>query len=173
MTSSTESVTTRQIYRVYIRATPQAIWDAITKPEWTARYGYTGLADYDLRPGGAYQVRATEEFKAASAAQGYGSPDLMVSGEVLEVDPPRKLVTTFRMLLDPTIAAEPFTRITHEIKETGGGVCSLTLIHELDGAPQLANLVSGSLESSGAGGGHAWILSDLKTLLETGKSFAE
>ena len=52
-------MTTTQVYRVYIKATPQAIWDAITKPEWTARYGYTGFVSYDLRPGGAYEVRAT------------------------------------------------------------------------------------------------------------------
>ena len=44
--------TTTQVYRVYIRTTPEAVWDAITKPEWTERYGYQGVADYDLRPGG-------------------------------------------------------------------------------------------------------------------------
>jgi uncharacterized protein YndB with AHSA1/START domain len=162
-------MTTTQVYRVYIKATPEAIWDAITKPEWTARYGYTGYVDYDLRPGGHYKVRATEEFKAASP---YAIPDEIIEGEVLEADPPRKLVTSFRMLMDPRLAAEPFTRITHEIKEGEGGVCSLTLIHELEGAPTLAALVRGDWEDQGAGGGHAWVLSDLKTLLETGKSFA-
>lgn len=172
MTASSGTATT-QIYRVYIKTTPQAIWDAITKPEWTARYGYTGLADYDLRPGGDYRVRATESFKAASEAQGFGIPDVIIEGKVLEADPPRRLVTTFRMLLDPEVAKEPFTRVTHEIKDAGNGVCSLTLTHELDGAPLLARLVSGGLESEGAGGGHPWILSDLKTLLETGKTFAE
>lgn len=54
MTTTNEAV---QMYRVYIKATPEAIWDAITKPEWTERYGYTGLVDYDLRPGGEYKVR--------------------------------------------------------------------------------------------------------------------
>jgi uncharacterized protein YndB with AHSA1/START domain len=163
---------TTQVYRIYIKATAQAIWDAITKPEWTERYGYTGLVDYDLRPGGAYTVRATEPFKAASAAQGYDLPEVLIDGEVLEADPPRKLVTTFRMLMDPGTAAEGFTRITHEINELQDGVCSLTLTHELDGAPQLASLVAGEGETQGAGGGHAWVLSDLKSLLETGKSFA-
>jgi uncharacterized protein YndB with AHSA1/START domain len=172
MTATTETATTTQVYRVYIRATQQAIWDAITKPEWTERYGYTGLVDYDLRPGGAYKVRATEPFKAASAAQGFPVMDVIIDGEVLEADPPRKLVTTFRMLLDPEVAAEPYTRITHEITEGANGVCALTLTHELEGAPKLAVLVSGTLEGEGAGGGHAWVLSDLKTLLETGKSFA-
>ena len=69
-------------------------------------------------------------------------------------------------------AAEGFSRITHEIKEAPNGVCSLTLTHELPENPKLAALLSGSLEEYGAGGGHAWALSDLKTLLETGKSFA-
>ncbi len=172
MTTMTETSVTTQIYQVYIKATPQAIWDAITKPEWTQKYGYTGLVDYDLRPGGAYKVRPTEPFRAASAAQGLQIPDVIIDGEVLEADPPRKLVTTFRMLMDPEVASERTTRVTHEIKETDNGVCSLTLTHELDGAPKLAAIVGGALEDQGAGGGHAWVLSDLKTLLETGKSFS-
>src|SRR6185312_8858492 len=83
MTTPTSPVTTTQVYRVYIKATPEAIWDAITKPEWTARYGYTGLVEYDLRPGGDYKVRPTEPFKAASEAQGYYIPDVIMDGEVL------------------------------------------------------------------------------------------
>ena len=175
MTSATQSTTTTttQVYRVYIKASPQAIWDAITKPEWTARYGYTGLVDYDLRPGGAYKVRPTEEFRSGAAELGNELPDVIIEGEVLEADPPHKLVTTFHRLMDPDIAAEPFTRISHEIKELSGGVCSLTLTHELEGATKLALIVSGRFEDEGAGGGHAWVLSDLKTLLETGKSFAQ
>lgn len=123
MTTMTEVATTTQVYRVYIKATPQAIWDAITKPEWTARYGYTGLVEYDLRPGGTYKVRATEPFKAASVAQGYPIPEVLIEGEVLEADPPHRLVTTFHMLMDPATASEPVTRIIHEIKEGTNGVC--------------------------------------------------
>ncbi len=171
MTTSTQ-LTTTQVYRVYIRATPEAIWEAITKPEWTARYGYGGLVDYDLRPGGAYVGRASEEFKAAAAAGGNPVPDIVIDGEVLEADPPRRLVTTFRMLMDPDIAAEGFTRVTHEIVPGAGGVTALTVVHELDGAPRLAAIISGSLESEGAGGGYPWILSDLKSLLETGAPMA-
>jgi hypothetical protein len=74
--------------------------------------------------------------------------------------------------MDPQTAAEPATRITHEIKDTGNGVCSLTLTHELEGAPVLAAITSGAFEDEGAGGGHAWVLSDLKSLLETGKPLA-
>lgn len=169
---STIDTETTQVYKVYIKATPEAIWDAITKPEWTQRYGYTGLADYDLRPGGAYQVRPTEEFRAAAEAQGFPIPDVVVDGEVIEADPPHRLVTTFRMLMDPEMAAEGFTRITHEISQSQEGVCSLTVIHELAGAPKLAAMVRGEGEAEGAGGGHAWVLSDLKSLLETGKPLA-
>jgi uncharacterized protein YndB with AHSA1/START domain len=170
--TSTATITTTQVYRVYIRATPEAIWEAITNPDWTDRYGYTGRAEYDLRPGGAYRVHPGEGFKAASEARGNALPDVIIDGEVLEADPPRRLVTTFRMLMDPDLASEGFTRVTHEIKAGDNGVCSLTLTHQLEGAPRLAALVSGSLEDMGAGGGHAWVLSDLKTLLETGTPFA-
>jgi uncharacterized protein YndB with AHSA1/START domain len=165
-------MTTTQVYRVYIRASAQAIWDAITKPEWSHRYGYTGFVHYDLRPGGAFTVNPTEPFRAAAAARGNDLPDVIISGEVIEADPPRKLVSTFRMLMDADMAAEPATRVTHEIVEHPNGVCSLTLTHELEGAPLLAAVLSGQWESQGGGGGYAWALSDLKTLLETGKSFA-
>src|SRR5580693_733915 len=129
---------TTQVYRIYIKASAQAIWDAITTPEWSDRYGYGNLVDYDLRPGGTYKVHTTEEFKNA-APPGFTMPDVFIDGEVLEADQPHKLVTT----------------ITHEIKEFPGGVCRLTLTHVLDGAPQLAAVVSGELEEEGAGGGHA------------------
>jgi uncharacterized protein YndB with AHSA1/START domain len=169
--STASDTTVTQINRIYIKTTPQAIWDAITKPEWTARYGYTGYVDYDLRPGGHYVVRATEEFRSVAKVRGNDLPEIIIEGEVLVAEPPHKLVTTFHMLMDPTIAAEPFTRITPEITEVSPGLCSLTLTHELDGSPMLASIVSGSLEEHGAGGGHAWVLSDLKTLLETGSGF--
>ena len=76
------------------------------------------------------------------------------------------------MLMDERTASEPATRITHEIEEGPNGVCSLTLTHELDGAPVLAALVGGRFESEGAGGSPTWVLNDLKTLLETGQSFS-
>ena len=65
-------------------------------------------------------------------------------------------------------APEGFTRLTYEIAETNGGVCKLTVTHELEGAPNLALVVGGGREAEGAGGGWAWVLSDLKSLLETG-----
>jgi uncharacterized protein YndB with AHSA1/START domain len=164
MTTAT-NVATVQVYRVWIKATPQAIWDAITKPEWTDRYGYTGLADYDLRPGGAFRVVAGEAMEKA------GFTGTMVDGEVIEADPPRKLVQTWRLLMDPELEAEGFTRVTYEIEEADGST-RLTVVHDLDGAPKLAPMVSGELSGTGAGGGWAWILSDLKSLLETGAPLA-
>ncbi len=169
MTSATETraSATTQVYRVYIKATPEAVWDAIVKPEWTAKYGYAGLAEYDLRPGGAFRQLPGEAMKAYP-----GVPDVIVDGEVLEADPPRKLVQTWRMLMDPDMMAEGFTRLTHEIEQIPGGATRLTVIHELAGAPKLAAMVAGEHESEGAGGGWAWILSDLKSLLETGSILA-
>ena len=157
--TTTSPTRTVQVNRVYIKATPEAIWDAITKPEWTERYGYQSRSEYDLRPGGAYRGYASAAMKAV------GTPDVLVEGEVIEVDPPRKLVQTWHAKWEPV---EPATRLTWEIKEGQGGVCSLTVTHELEGAPQLAAMVGGEIE--GAGGGWSEVLSDLKTLLETGTS---
>jgi len=164
MTTMTETTVTTQVYRVYIKATPQAIWDAITKPEWSQKYGYGGIVEYDLRPGGKYRGLASESMRSS------GAPEVAVDGEVVEVDPPHKLVQTWRMLMDDGMAAEGFTRLTHEIEPVGEGVTKLTLIHDLTGAPRLQLLLSGGMESEGAGGGWSWVLSDLKSLLETGST---
>ncbi len=153
-----------QVYRVYIRATPQAIWDAITTPEWTQRYGYGGRGVYDLKPGGAYTGYTSEAMRAM------GSPEIGVDGEIIEADPPHKLVQTWRMVMDEDLASEGFTRLTYEIVEGKGGVSKLTVVHELEGAPKLALLMSGGMEDMGAGGGWTWVLSDLKSVLETGQS---
>jgi uncharacterized protein YndB with AHSA1/START domain len=158
---------TVQVYRVYIKATPEAIWDAITKPEWTERYGYGGRGVYDgLQPGSSYRGYTSEVMRSV------GAPDLAIDGEVIEADPPRRLALTWRMVMDETMIAEGFTRLTYEIEPAGGGVTKLTVIHDLTGAPTLQLLMSGGLESGGAGGGWSWVLSDLKTLLETGAGLA-
>jgi len=170
---TTDTITTTQVYRVYIKATADAIWTAITDPEWTNRYGYTGYTHYDLKPGGALTVTPNAEFKAQAESAGYPCPDVLIDGEVLEADPPHRLVTTWRMLMDPSMAEEPHSTITYEIKELDG-LCSLTLTHDLAGAPITAALVSGAGEDQGGGGcgGQAWVLSDLKSLLETGATMA-
>ncbi|MGC1184495.1 MAG: SRPBCC domain-containing protein [Candidatus Dormiibacterota bacterium] len=152
---------TTQVYRVYIKATAQAIWDAIPRPEWTDRFGYGGRAEYDLRPGGAYLGKSSETMRAM------GAPELAVDGEVIAVDPPRKLVQTWRMLMDEAMKAQGFTRLTYEIQEGKVGVSRLTVTHELAGAPLLVKLLSGGMEDENAGGGWNWVLSGLKTVLET------
>jgi uncharacterized protein YndB with AHSA1/START domain len=173
-TTDIPTTVTTQVHRIYIRASAEAIWEAITKPEWTNRYGYTGYADYDLRPGGLYVVRPNEEFKASAEQYGFPCPDIVVDGEVLEVDPPHRLVTTWRMNMDAEIAAEGYTKLTHEINVIDDAYCSYTITHEVEGHPKVAALVSGALEAGGdgGGGGHPWVLSDLKSLLETGTTLA-
>jgi uncharacterized protein YndB with AHSA1/START domain/DNA-binding transcriptional ArsR family regulator len=150
------TATTVQVHRVYIKATPQAIWDAITRPEWSRRYGYRPVVKYDLRPGGRF------EGLAGDGMPGMDPNACVVEGEVVEVDPPYRLVQTWR----PTWLDEPATTLTYEIKEGQDGVCSLTLTHDVRDAPQTAAQTAGDVE--GAGGGWPEVLSDLKSLLETG-----
>ncbi|QXV59622.1 SRPBCC domain-containing protein [Amycolatopsis sp. TNS106] len=156
-----------QVYRVYIKATPEKIWDAITKPEWSRKYGYTGLVDFDLRPGGKHATHPTSDYIEA------GFTGDLVDGEVLEAIPPRKLVITWKLLMSPAFDREPYTTLTYEIEETKTAGTRLTVTHDVAGAPTTAALVNGSQENIDAGpnenpgGGWPWILSDLKTLLET------
>jgi uncharacterized protein YndB with AHSA1/START domain len=164
MSTTTETAVTTQVHRVYINATPEAIWEAITSPEWTARYGYRASAEYDLKPGGSYVVMASPEMKAM------GAPEKILDGEVIEADPPRKLVQTWHALWDEGVAGEQPTRVTWDIEEDTGGITRLTVTHELEGAPIHAEQVSTQAKLREGGGGWSWILSDLKTLLETGKS---
>lgn len=162
--SEKQTSRTTQVYRVFIKATPKAIWDAITRPEWAERYGYACRAEMDLRPGGKYQAFASAPMKA------HGAPDVIIVGEVIEADAPRKLVQTWHPIWDPVSAAEAHTRLTYEIVEQPTGVCRLTITHDLTGAPNLATVVSG--ENEQAGGGWSFVLSDLKSLLETGRAMA-
>ena len=162
-TESKASVATTQVYEVYIKASPQAIWDAITSPEWTVKYAYRGAVDYELRPGGAYRAHATPEMRT------FGLPDVVVDGVVEEADPPKKLVHTYRFLFSEENKAEGFTRVTWEIEKVSAGFSRLTVIHELEGAPTMAGMVASKFSEPGTGG-WAWILSDMKTLLETGSS---
>ncbi|MDX6513646.1 MAG: hypothetical protein QOE36_3150 [Gaiellaceae bacterium] len=151
MTTITQ--TTTQIYQVFIKATAEEIFEAITKPEFTRQYFYGSRADFDLRPGGAYRGLSGE------------SEDVLVEGEVIEVDPPRKLVHTWRALYDPETATEDPSRVSWEIEPQEGGFSKLTVVHDqLEGAPKTAENVSGA--------GWMMVLSGLKTLLETGKPLA-
>jgi uncharacterized protein YndB with AHSA1/START domain len=161
-TSTTDRAVITNVYRVFIEATPERVWEAITDPEWNDKYGYRARSNYELRPGGAYIVDVTPEMAA------HGAPDVIIDGEVLECDPPNRLVQTWHAYFDPATAAEPPTRLTWELRDVGNGMTELTLTHELENAPVTNAITSGQVQD--AGGGFAWILSDLKTLLETGRA---
>jgi uncharacterized protein YndB with AHSA1/START domain len=151
-------MTTVQVHRVYIKATAQAIWNAITQPEWTVQYGYQAPVQYDLRVGGEYKGLASEAMKQ------HGGPDVIIDGEVIELDPPRKLVQTWRAIW----VGEGYTKLTFEIDEKEAGVCMLTVTHDVTDAPLTAAQVAGDVPEHG--GGWPELISDLKSLLETGKS---
>jgi len=154
-----------RIHEIYIKATPEMIWDAVTNPEWTAKYGYRTRVEYDLKPGGKFRHRSTDQMVAM------GLPETCIDGEVLEAQPPYKLVQTFRFLFAEEQKQEGFTRVTWEISPTTAGFCRLTVTHELEGAPIMAANTSSKFDGKG-GGGWNWIISDLKSLLETGKSIS-
>lgn len=160
-TESKTRIATTQVYEVYIKASPQAIWDAITSPEWTVKYGYRGVVDYELRPGGAYRARATPDMQAM------GMPDVVIDGVVEEAHPPTRLVHTYRFLFSEEMKAEGFTRITWEIEKVAPSFSRVTVIHELEGAPIMAGMLASRFSEQGTGG-WAWVLSDMKSLLETG-----
>ena len=139
-------------------------------PSGTSVTGTAAACDFDLRPGGAFSsIRPAMTMRGDAAAGARG----VVDGEVIEADPPHRLVQTWRWPLDPDDAAEGFTRLTYEITEGGGpGVCgsrsptsSAPPRRRGDGRGR-----SGRRAAAG-GGGWPWVLSDLKTLLETGSSF--
>jgi uncharacterized protein YndB with AHSA1/START domain len=162
-TESKAGIATTQVYEVYIKTSPQAIWEAITSPEWTVKYAYKGAVEYELRPGGVYRAHATPEM------QSFGLPDVVIDGVVEEADRPRKLVYTYRFLFSEATKAEGFTRVTWEIEQVAAGFSRLTVIHELEGAPIMAGMVASRFSEQGRGG-WAWILSDMKSVLETGSS---
>ena len=127
--TTTTSTRTVHVHRVYIRATAQRVWDALLSPEWTDRYGYGGFVQSDLQAGSPFVTTA------GSGMQEYGITGPIVDGEVIESDPPRRFVQTWRMLMDDGLKAEGFTRLTYELVETDG-VTRLTVTHDLTGAPQ-------------------------------------
>ena len=136
---------TTQVYQVFIKATPEQIWAAITTPEFTSRYFH-----------GAHIEVSADRYLSHSP-----DGDVWGDGPVLEFDPPKRLVHEWRSLYDPDMAAEGPSRVTWEIEPQDGGYCKLTLTHDrLDRAPKTAGSVSGE--------GWMFVLSGLKTLLETG-----
>jgi uncharacterized protein YndB with AHSA1/START domain len=145
MTTTTTAQTT-QVYQVFIKATPEAIWDAITKPEFTERYFYKARIE-----------NSSDRHRSKG-------PDGSVWGDepMYEFNPPRRMVHGWRSLYSPDLAGEEPSRVTWEIEPQEGGYSLLTVTHDrLDGAPKTAESV--------AGVGWMIVLSGLKTLLETGE----
>ncbi|WP_045878133.1 SRPBCC domain-containing protein [Pseudofrankia sp. DC12] len=135
-----------QIYQVFIKATPERIWAAITDPDQTVRYFH-----------GA-RIENTPTWHASYGPDGAKWGD----GPVFEWDPPRRLAHQWSSLYDAELAMEQPSRVIWEIEPRDGGCCLLTVTHDrLEGAPKTAESVSGA--------GWMFVLSGLKTLLETGQ----
>jgi uncharacterized protein YndB with AHSA1/START domain len=146
MTTMTAQAT--QVYQVFIKATPEQIWDAITKPEFTQKYFF-----------GSHVTVTRDTYRSLNAEGG----DL-VAGSIIEYEPPHRLVHGWRALYDPETAVEDDSRVTWEIEAQDGGYSKLTVVHDqLEGAPKTAASVAG---------GWSFVLSGLKTLLETGEPLA-
>ncbi len=101
-TETTQGATTAagprpvQVHSVYIKATPERIWQAITDPEWNGRYGYGAPSTFELQPGGAFRSVPGPAMIEGARQMGWPLPDTVVDGEVVEVDPPHRLVQTWR-----------------------------------------------------------------------------
>src|SRR5262245_8433903 len=163
----TEKTAITQVYRIVIKATPQAIWDALTRPEWTERYGYGGRVSYEMKAGGRFCHHASAEMKSL------GMPDEIITGEIIESTGLRKLVQTWHPQFTPAHVAETATRLTYESQENECGVGSVTLRPDVSDATMVAGIVPGGGDPAQGGGGWPWVLSDVKSLLETGKRMAD
>lgn len=139
----------RHVFQVEITATPEQIWEAMVNPEQTKGYYYeTAFTAQELRPGASYSYK-----------NGDGADVLM--GEILEVEPPRRLVTTFSAQWDDAIRAEHPSRVTWEIEDRGDN-CLLTVTHDqLERSPITYGSVSG---------GWPEVLAGLKSVVESGQA---
>ena len=141
----------RFFYVTYIRTTPEKLWQALRDPEFTRQYWCETRQESDWKVGSPWRVFA---------------PDgrLADAGEIIEIDPPKKLVLTWQNHLFPEANAEGFSRLTYELEKMGDSV-KLTLTHEMD-RPD-------STLIQGVSSGWPHILASLKSLLETGKPLVE
>ncbi len=137
----------RHVYQLYIRTTPEKLWQAITDPATTKLYFYESTVESTWRPGEPLNRRRAD-----------GS--FMLEGEVVEIDPPRRLVHTFIASHRKPEDRDPPSRVTWEI-EPMGETCRLTLTHE--------HYAGDTKTYRGALTGWNPVLSGLKTLLETGR----
>ena len=135
------------VFAVWIRATPEQVWEAITTSDYTLKYYYASTVESDFRAGAPIVYRIE------------GNPAIV--GEVIESTPPEKLVTTFDAQWDDEVRVDPPSRITWILEQAGEGVTKLTVVHD--------GFASETHTFAQIGGGMPFILSGLKTLLETGE----
>ena len=141
----------RFVYVTYIRTTPEALWQALIEPEFTRQFWCETWQDCEWKVGASWQLM-TPDGRVAD------------SGEVIEIEPQRRLVVTWRHQLAPELLAEGDSRLTYELEPRGDAV-KLTVIHEMD---QPDSKLIGAIST-----GWPPILSSLKSLLETGESLEE
>jgi uncharacterized protein YndB with AHSA1/START domain len=139
-----------KVFEIYIKTTPERLWQAITDPEMRQKYTFGVSIHSSWKPGSTYRAEA-----GATTI----NPSLPIAeGENLEVVPPRRLVQSFRALWSDDVKREGTSRITWEIEQIQDS-CRLTVVHD-----QLRDVANPELY-----GGWPMILSGLKTLLETGE----
>ena len=136
-----------KVFEIYIKTTPERLWEAITDPELRARYSFGVRVNSDWTAGSSYQSVHPS------------GPTEIAEGENLEVDPPRRLVQSFTALWSDDVKSEGTSRVTWEIEPVADS-CRLTVTHD-----QLREGANDELY-----GGWPMILSGLKTLLETGEN---
>ncbi len=124
MTTSVETeVQTTQVYQLFIKASPERVWEAITNPELIARYFYGAMFDGAPVVGGRWRAWTLDHSQVLN------------DGEIYELDPPRRFVHGWKALYDPELAVEEESRITWEIEPQEGGYSKLTVVHDrLEGA---------------------------------------
>jgi DNA-binding transcriptional ArsR family regulator len=145
-----EEATMKKVYEIYIKTTPERLWQAIVDPDLRRKYTFGVAAYSDWTPGSAYVSRTTDITL---------NPNMPIAeGENVEVEPPRRLVQTFRALWSDDVKREGFSRVTWEIEPIGDS-CRLTVVHD-----ELREGANAQLY-----GGWPMILSGLKTLVETGE----
>jgi uncharacterized protein YndB with AHSA1/START domain len=144
--SELEDRTMEKVFEIYIKTTPERLWEAITNPELRAVYNFGASITSDWKPGSRYEMSA-----------GNGTIPLG-EGEILEVDAPRRLVQSMVALWGEDVKSEGTSRVTWEIEPVADS-CRLTVTHD-----QLREGANDQLY-----GGWPMVLSGLKTLLETGE----
>ena len=136
----------QKIYEIYIRTTPERLWEAITDSEIRSKYTFGARVTSDWTPGSRFEMAAP------------GAPGLLGEGKILEADPPRRLVQTMVALWSEDVKREGTTKVTWEIEPIGDS-CRLVVTHD-----ELRENANDELY-----GGWPMILSGLKTWLETGE----